>query len=91
MSSKSLNVNAAEFYPNRVKNVLSNYEKSLSIFKKHQENYNCEMAHITQDEIYRQFITDIESGNLNSLDEIKFMAFVIKQTVVAYDKNRWYS
>jgi hypothetical protein len=91
MSSNSLNVNAACFYPKSVRSAEDSFSKLLTKFKKHEDNKWKEDAHITQDEIYRKFITDIESGKLNSLDKICFMASVLKRNVVVYDKDRWYA
>jgi hypothetical protein len=91
MSSKDLNVNAACFYPKSVRSVEDSFSEHLTMFKKCEDACWKEDAHIVQDEIYRKFIMDIDSGKLDSLDKIRFMSSVLKQKVVAYDKNRWYA
>jgi hypothetical protein len=91
MSSNGLNVNAERFYPKSVRIAEDSFKTHLETFKKSEDKKWKEDAHIVQDEIYRKFIMDIDSGKLDSLDKIRFMSSVLKQKVVAYDNDRWYA
>lgn len=91
MSSYELNANAPEFYPSNVRKVRHIYEKKIKEFKKYQDKGDNECAHIYTDDIYRTFITDIECGKLNKIEEIQFISSLIVKRVVIYDKNRWYA
>lgn len=75
--------------------ILNQYEKLFKKLKfeetKTGKDYNSETGHMLQDQLYRKFIKDICNGNLNNIDDIKLLANAMKNNVVKYDKNRWYS
>jgi len=65
-------------------------EKSVKLNRVEKDN---EASHIYQDKIYRAFISDICSGKLGTLKNIKTVAKMIKKDVVKYDgeDKRWYA
>lgn len=87
----SLNVNAPVFYPNSVMTLKREYETLIKKFDRYQNKGDNEMSHTIQDEIYRKFIKDIESGNLGSIEAAKMISSLIVNKVIVYDKNRWYA
>ena len=75
--------------------IIQKYEKlcNKSIKLNSGSNIDIESAHIHQDKVYRLFIKDIDSNKFKSIDDIKYVAKIIKRDIVKYDKesNRWYS
>ena len=76
-----------------VKDIIKKYDKMCKISVELNKDSDKEFSHIHQDKIYRAFINDICSGNLNSLKNIKIVAKMIKKDVVKYDGigKRWYA
>ena len=60
--------------------ILSKYKKMFIQLK--EEHGDNEVAHGTQDEIYRKFIKDIASGKFETKEDIVFLAKEIKKNTV---------
>jgi hypothetical protein len=71
--------------------IVSKYRKMFVKLK--EENGDNEVAHVTQDEIYRKYIKDIASGKFENKEDIVLLAKEIKKNVIVYDndQNRWYA
>jgi hypothetical protein len=50
-----------------------------------------ESYHILQDSIYKKFIIDISNNKFNNVNDITTIAKKIKENVIKYDKDLWYS
>lgn len=86
---------------NREKNIIidedkSSYDEMFQSLEQHNERVDTENIHITEDQIYRQFIKDIASNkftNINNILEIanKINDIIIKPNDGTWDTCRWYA
>jgi hypothetical protein len=69
------------------------YNDLFCRLRREDEDNHTESAHMTQDEIYRKFITDMVGGRFRTQEEIRAMALMMKLNVVDFDtpNHWWYS
>jgi hypothetical protein len=67
------------------------YNDLFCRLRREDEDNHTESAHMTQDEIYRKFITDMVGGRFRTQEEIRAMALMMKLNVVDFDTpNHWW-
>lgn len=76
-----------------VRNLKHAYERKIHKFRRYETRRDIEMSHTLQDELYRQFIQDIDNGTMSTVEEMRSIASLLVQNVIPYDteRNRWYA
>ena len=69
------------------------YNDLFRQLRQEDDDNHTESAHMTQDEIYRKFITDMVGGRFRTQEEIRAMALLMKLNVVDFDLpgHWWYA